>query len=532
MQLAALIGEVNNLRGAFKTAANAAAAFGYSAEEGMDAMQEAARQGISGNKAVDITRQVFNFERNTGADRGTLMGIATLSTRYGAGNALGMGWAGLQASGMKQGQYSEYLRAMQRVMEEGISKGFVLSSAQVVQNLTTLSQMTGNNPLWQGENGARRLSEMNAGLASATSLSSATDILAFRGAQAVLNDHTFTDADWKKMVGDQNKDGKADIKRTGDYIDAMIVLEKGLTTDLFTKQMEIINNAEGGGRTGSIERIRQMYGLNYFNSAMLYDTWKSREASGNPLDEKETEKLLNTFGKTPPTASSPELDAARMIEEIKNLKTDTGQAYWDDQISKIIEELRKAKKENDEVRNPKPADTRDMSPADVVRVRRQEYEAALKSGDAARIAEADRRLTEAERAVAATPDPMTAGDMKDIAMRNMLIKSGMPWDKDRITFFTGDGNPLTKNDDEQAYDRFMEYEKQPVGSPAHQAYNEATDILGTFTPKQIASVNESNSINAKIPDVMTDKTGQKLLEVVIQLKDEIEHMTIREEGTY
>ena len=95
MELAAVMGSVNDVRGAFKTAADAAAEFGYSAEEGMDAMKQAAQQGLDGEAVRTVTQQTFDYERRTGADRGTLQGISTMAARYGAGDALGMGWAGV-----------------------------------------------------------------------------------------------------------------------------------------------------------------------------------------------------------------------------------------------------------------------------------------------------------------------------------------------------------------------------------------------------------------------------------------------------
>ncbi|MDR1232144.1 MAG: hypothetical protein LBK61_12195, partial [Spirochaetaceae bacterium] len=85
MELAAVMGSANDVREAFKTAADSAARFGYSAEEGMDAMKQAAQQGLSGEDAAAVTEQVFDFERRTGADRGTLLGLSTMSARYGAG---------------------------------------------------------------------------------------------------------------------------------------------------------------------------------------------------------------------------------------------------------------------------------------------------------------------------------------------------------------------------------------------------------------------------------------------------------------
>jgi nicotinate-nucleotide pyrophosphorylase len=61
-----------------------------------------------------------------------------------------------------------------------------------------------------------------------------------------------------------------------------------------------------------------------------------------------------------------------------------------------------------------------------------------------------------------------------------------------------------------AYEQFPE---------ARQALDEVYDILKSFTPEQIKRLNESNEINRVIPDVMTDRTGQLLLEAIRELKE-------------
>jgi hypothetical protein len=279
MQLAALSGDPQKLREAFEIAADAAARFGYSAEEGMDAMRQAVQQGLGEERARVITEQVFQYERSTGADRGTLSSVANMATRYGAGDALRAGWGGLGASGMSPGQYNEYLRALQRVMEDGISKGFVRSSDQVAQNLTMLSQMTGNSPLWQGENGARRLMDMNSGLESATGLRSTSDIVAFRAAR-------------KLTPG-------------GDWVDTMATMEKGITPALFKEYMNLTSSIEGGSRNDIISRMVQTFGLKYNSAIELYEGWKK-----NPeMDEASLEALVDKYKNQPlPNASSPELN--------------------------------------------------------------------------------------------------------------------------------------------------------------------------------------------------------------------------------
>jgi len=315
MQLAALMGNPNMVRDAFKIAADAAAKFGYSAEEGMDAMNEAIRQGLNGDRAREITEKVFNYERSTGADRGTLASVSNMAARYGAGDALKAGWGGLGASGMSPGQYNEYLRALQRVMEDGISKGFVRSSDQVAQNLTMLAQMTDNSPLWQGENGAKRLMDMNAGLESATGLRSTSDIVAYRAAH--------------------NLSG-------GDYIEAMKLMERGLTPSLFNEYMRLTGNVEGGNKQAVIERMRQTFGLNYTNASALYNGWKPG------MNEASLKALVDQYSNVPlPDSSSPELEAAKTTQAITNFWTQTGQTYWDKKIpTTLAEELANAIREN------------------------------------------------------------------------------------------------------------------------------------------------------------------------------------------
>jgi hypothetical protein len=360
MELAALTGSVNDVRGAFKMAAGAAAEFGYSAEEGMDAMKQAAMQGLGGEEAADLTGRVFDYERRTGADRGTLLGISATTARYNAGDALGTGWAGLQASGMKPGQYNEYLRAMQRVMEDGISKGFVRSSEQVARNLTMLSQMTGNNPLWQGENGARRLSEMNAGLEGTTGLQSTSDIVAFRAAKSVLQKWEeqgpeVADKKWADIVG-RDKDGNPLVQRSGGYIDPLIMLEQGLTPDLFNEIMMMASKLEGRDRDETISRAMQIFGVKNYNAAVLTDQWTKMTNNGEETASSENmQTIIDTYGKAPPPPNSKEFDAEKMTEGIKNWWTQTGQVYWDGQLTKIYDELEKAiQKYNEETGSNDP----------------------------------------------------------------------------------------------------------------------------------------------------------------------------------
>jgi hypothetical protein len=315
----------------------------------MEAMKEAARQGLSGKEAADMAGNVFDYERRTGADRSTLMGISTMAARYGAGDALGAGWQGLQASGMKQGQYNEYLRAMQRVMEDGISKGFSKSAKEIAGDLTFIKEMSGGSELWKGEQGQQRLSQMSAGLEASTGLASSSDILAFRGAQNVIKG--MDDEGWKKIT-DLDKNGTSDIKRSGSYIDAMILMERGLNADTFSEIMKLNDNAEGGDRSAVVERMRQQFGLNYTNSAMLYDQWAQQTDYGTKeMSTEDAQALVDTYGKKPPPANNPELEVAKITQEIRNIYTQSGMIHWDKTISDLQDELLRAIQEYKDLAN-------------------------------------------------------------------------------------------------------------------------------------------------------------------------------------
>jgi hypothetical protein len=354
MELNAVLGKyggsrkqnTRNLRASFDSAANAANAFGFSAEEGVEAVKQGATQGLSEQDAIAAAKKVFAFERGTGADRQALTEYETRAGRFGAadGNALGWAWRGNQASGMAPAQFSEYLRSTQRIFEDGINKGFVRGSKEIAGNLTFLSTLTGKNELWKGEQGANRLSQMNAGLESAVSLSSVTDILAYRGAKNRLAE--MGDEDWKKAVGDNNRDGLADITRGGDYIDAMILLEKGLTPELFKEQMELMSGAEGGSRAGTIERMRQMYGLNYAGAAQLYQSWDANKLNAGYFDSKEFAKELEKAKAAAPDADSFELDYGKVTEGFKTVMAQFGRDHFDIKLGQLPEEIAKALKAN------------------------------------------------------------------------------------------------------------------------------------------------------------------------------------------
>jgi hypothetical protein len=375
MGLTALLGKYGGtdaentrvLRNTWEYAANTATGYGFSPEEGVEQVKQAAYQGLNEGQALDAARDVFAFERGTGADRGALAEFRSRTERFtGASDGLNKAWQGNQASGMATAQFNEFLRSMQRTFEDGISKGFVRGAGEIAGNFAFLADLNGGSKLWKGEQGAARLSQMNAGIEATTSLSSVNDILSFRGAQKLLDkwDARGTAGEKWKSIGnlDGNEENGLELNRGYDYIDTMVLLERGLTPDLFHSQMQVLKSL-GESRSDTIERMRGIYGLNYGGSAALYEAY-NKELKGKTAEEAEQyfsgaewAKKLESFKDNPDYNNSTELTMFEAVAEIKKYTYDIGQWHLDQKIPTLAQELVKAwkdAKEHDNTTDPLP----------------------------------------------------------------------------------------------------------------------------------------------------------------------------------
>ena len=292
MNLAAMLGDPSNVRGKWGEAAGIAQRHGFSAEEGMDALKAAAMQGLGGN----AVQQVLDYERRTGADRSVLSSVSYLSGRYGGGDALRAGWQGLNASGMSTAQYTEFLRGIQRAMEDGIGKGFNRSADEIARNQAMLAQMTNYNPLWTGEQGANRLMKMYGGFENSTGMQDSTDILAFRAARGILGENA-------------------------DYVDVMKYLEDPENfAELFNKFRELVDKTEGGDRAAIVEHFRKQFRMTYHEADTL-------RAGGTFTDEQM--RAIQNRQRGLPEDGSAELRSAVESMRVRNLVIEGGQGFWD-----------------------------------------------------------------------------------------------------------------------------------------------------------------------------------------------------------
>jgi hypothetical protein len=148
------------------------------------------------------------------------------------------------------------LQSWQTVIEDGIANGYVKSTEDVSKTFVMFSRLSDNNPLWQGEQGAKRLSQMNNGIAGATALESVNDVIVMSTA--------------KKVVDSGKADKYLGNRKTGTYIDEMLLMEQGTNPEMFGEIARSVQSMEGGNVAGQVERFKDIYKLNYAGAVDVY----------------------------------------------------------------------------------------------------------------------------------------------------------------------------------------------------------------------------------------------------------------------
>jgi hypothetical protein len=555
MELTALLGKYGGtdaentkaIRRTFENAANTATGYGYSPEEGMEQVKQAAYQGLNEGQALKAARDVFAFERGTGADRGVLAEYRTRTERFGGeSNGLNTAYQGLQASGMAPAQFNEFLRAMQRTFEDGISKGFVRGSKEISETLTFLSDLNNGSELWKGEQGANRLSQMNAGIEKAKNLESTTDILIYRGAQNVLEG--YTDKDWTELL-DVDNDGIEDIikgRGSSEYLNPMLLIERGLTSKLFNESMKMFSIAEKGDYAGIIARMNNGFELKYAQSAPLYRNWIQHRDTPGYFDSKEFARELEKYSEKPPENDSTELTMLSYVNDIKKYTQDIGQWHLDQKMPEIIaalkEEWGKARKhgntsdplpgkhpgnptkddlddlddlsdtpKEDPEQPPdwKSIDTGGMPPTEAMKIWQREYIESLESGDRDRVDNASRNLEIAQmQAMSVQPfvDPIdeeTRNPGMEGRQSQDIIRQTKDATKHLFSEFLGDNgkllNILGNNESKQmtTINKTIEAAAKSGDLTQFNAAREAADTLSRYgkDEKTGKPYNEANTFN-------------------------------------
>lgn len=268
------------------------------------------KQGVANNltspyaqvaETSRIAETTAQWAYATGGDANQYAQLAGIMSRYGKSKNVADDFNYLvsagKASGLNDTQIPEFLSGIQKVMEEGIAKGFSRSATEVADTMLMFSKLSGNSAFWQGEQGARILNQANNGLASATSLSKTSDIIAFRAISNAYSGY-YTDKNGNKVSKKKTALGDLYIDDEDNYINEMMIMEQGLNKNNFGAIMSSIYDTEGSKNTkGQVERLRQMFGLNYTGARRVQELYEEYKDKG--YDDTEFNNKLNNILNAP-----------------------------------------------------------------------------------------------------------------------------------------------------------------------------------------------------------------------------------------
>jgi len=219
-------------RTTMKEVADTASKFGYSLEEGARVFRGLAEAGATGKLKGDV-EQVMAYARAYGISPELASRYLGMGRRFGMkGNLLGIAAGALDQAGMDKARYQEFLNSTLSIFEEGLSRGVVKGFEDINATQTWLSKL---GEVFKGQTGLQIYRKMDSSVTRATSLASDKDIILFRAA--------------RRLAGEN-----------ASYVDVMKILEKGLTSDLFTEvKKEIVEMAGEHNKIGQIELTRKVF---------------------------------------------------------------------------------------------------------------------------------------------------------------------------------------------------------------------------------------------------------------------------------
>lgn len=269
---------------------------------------------------VEKDAQAVNYASfNTGASKEQLLQLAGAQNLYGykGAEAIQSAYEGLKRSGMTDARFDEFLSGIQRVMEEGIEKGFVGSADTVARNLAMISSLSGSNEFWTGENGARQISRINSGFAGAVDLSSTTDMMMYAAAKG-LGDETM-----RKALGKDYAEGNRELN-------ARMVMEQGISgqagMEMLRNYARILNENSPDDEF-KLGNIRQSFGLNVTGARQMMQILDrlANSKDGAKLPTKDDiQNIVNDSQNK--TAESNYYDN---VQKIHDIMAKVGQGFFD-----------------------------------------------------------------------------------------------------------------------------------------------------------------------------------------------------------
>ena len=254
-----------------RAATNGANGTGLSTEEFLSLATRQSKFGGTQSDAMAQARDIAMWAQATGTDAGVIQNFLGTARRYGDNSdVLGYASQARQAAGLTKAQNQEFLNSLQTVIEDGIANGYVKSTEDVSKTFTMFARLSNNNPLWQGEQAAARLRQMNSGITGATALQSTSDMIVASAANSLLEGKNISQRN--ALIGNN--------RATGTYIDTMLLMEQGTNPKMFGQIARSVQDMEGNNIAAQIERYKDIYKLNYAGAVDVYNMANTMKKGG------------------------------------------------------------------------------------------------------------------------------------------------------------------------------------------------------------------------------------------------------------
>ena len=315
------------LRNRYNEAAELKKGTQYTTSEVMQLQNDIAKYGYTGENVGIDTQAILYAQHNTGASRESLAKLAGLQNLYGYDGAMAVqnAYQGLKDSGMTDARFEEFLDGITRAMESGISKGFVGSVEDIVNNVSLFSKLSGGNEIWVGSSGAERVAKIGEGFASAVNLNSTNDLMMYGAAKGVASTITGNSlADFAKKSGVD-----VSMLENNSSLLARMIMEQGTNGDYFIPMLQNytknVKSQFGDMPEYEMQTYMDAFGLNVTGAAQLQSLLNTWADSGYSTDIK---------GKVQDIVSSPENKSTETnyredINKIKDVVTQIGQNSLD-----------------------------------------------------------------------------------------------------------------------------------------------------------------------------------------------------------
>lgn len=231
---------------------------GMSTEEFTSLANSLSEYGVNSKiRAGNLTHEAASMARYTGTDVNTILDFLGNRERLGSNFSKGdlnRAYIYSQEAGLEKGQFGEFLNGLQSAVEQGIAKGYTASTDDISKQMVMFSKLSGGNEAWEGKYGFQKLSQINSGLAGATSLGDSSQILAYQALRGIVG---------------ENMKGGAYIKGQN-ALNTLSLMEAGLNPSSFKAIAESMKSIYGNDVMAQVEAWKKLSGLNYTDAMQLY----------------------------------------------------------------------------------------------------------------------------------------------------------------------------------------------------------------------------------------------------------------------